>query len=35
MREGLIPTVLGMAVTTSGIALRVNDMKRKNAKNNF
>ncbi|WHH60698.1 asparagine synthase [Petroclostridium sp. X23] len=29
MREGLIPTVLGAAVTATGVALRVQDMNKK------
>ncbi|NLY43734.1 MAG: asparagine synthase [Clostridiaceae bacterium] len=33
MREGLIPTVLGTAVTATGVALRVKDMKNKRGTN--
>jgi len=28
MREGLIPTILGTAVTATGTAMRVRDMRR-------
>lgn len=28
MREGLIPSALGTAVTAAGVALRVKDMKK-------
>lgn len=29
MREGLVPTVLGVAVTTGAVALRAMDMKKR------
>lgn len=29
MREGLIPTVLGTAVTAAGAALKANDMRKR------
>lgn len=32
MREGLIPTLLGAAVTAAGTAFEVNDMKKRNMK---
>ncbi|MBI6871628.1 asparagine synthase [Clostridium aciditolerans] len=32
MREGLVPTVLGVAVTTGAVALRAMDMKKRGIK---
>ncbi|WML35733.1 asparagine synthase [Clostridium sp. OS1-26] len=32
MREGLVPTVLGVAVTTGAVALRAMDMKKRGMK---
>lgn len=32
MREGLVPTVLGVAVTTGAVALRAMDMKNRGIK---